>query len=358
MKIKTAFWVCLFLIFSQSFASACTDFQVKAKDGTIIIARSMELGIDLNSQICVFPRGQKNQSMISASQKGIEWTSKYGYLAIDGLNKREFISDGMNEEGLSVELLNFFGSIYQNYEPGKSLSLTDLTSWILGNFATTSEVKEALKKVNVVRPDVSGMPITGAHFAVHDANGDNIVIEYIEGKLKIYDNPLGVMTNRPQLDWHLTNLKNYINLDINDNDPKTLGPIKIESLGSGNSWLGLPGDWTPPSRFVRVAFAAGRAPQPQDASQALILANHILSIVDIPHGLFFVKEENGQILSEYTQWVVLKDLTSKILYYRSYSDAALRMIDLKKLNFTPQAQMRSIPIENPATLVDVTDKLK
>lgn len=358
MKLKTVLLILGICFLGAGIAFPCTDFQVKAKDGGVVIGRSMELSMDLESQIWIVPRREKRQSVISETQKGIAWTSKYGYLAIDSLNKKELISDGINEKGLSVEVLNFPGSVYQEYEPGKSLALTDLVPWMLGNFATVEEVKEAIAKIDVVSTDTSHMPISGAHYAVHDANGSNIAIEFIDGRQKIYDNPLGVMTNRPNLEWHLTNLRNYINLDNYDNEPKVLGVMKIESLGTGNGWFGIPGDWTPPARFVRAAMFIHKAPQPQDISEALILANHVLYTVDIPRGLIVIKEPDGEAAFEFTQWVVLKDLTNKVLYYRSYKDGALKMIDLKKLNFAAGTVSKSIPIDSPPAINEVTEKLQ
>ena len=94
------------------------------------------------------------------------------------------------------------------------------------------------------------------HYVVYDAAGASIAIEPIGGKLKIYDNPLGVMTNSPTFDWHMTNLRNYIALN-----PRNVPPLKIDGMtfrqfGEGSGMLGLPGDTTPPSRFVRAACSA------------------------------------------------------------------------------------------------------
>jgi len=169
---------------------------------------------------------------------------------------------------------------------------------------------------------------------------------------------LGVMTNRPSLDWQLTNLRNYINLGNYDNKNKKLGEIEIEPTGSGNGWIGIPGDWTPPSRFVRVAMFTHRTPQPKNINEAIILANHVLFTIDIPHGLVLTKEPFWQTFSELTQWVVIKDLTNQKLYYRSYKDGTLRVVDLKKLALTPNKEYQPIAIENEATIIEVTDKLE
>lgn len=346
----------------QSASFACTDFLVKAKDGSAVVARSMEFAIPTKSHIRFFPKGDKIQSVIPEGRKGISWTSKYDYVGINVFGKDNSVDglvvDGLNEKGLSVGGLIFADSEYQEFKPGKSLALTDLAKWLLGNFETVEAVKERIKSINVVSVFVPALAqYPGIHVAVHDANGKSIVIEFIKGEQKIYDNPIGVMTNQPEFDWQRTNLRNYINLDNHDIESKKLGKVQIESIGSGNGWHGLPGDWTPPSRFVRAALFANRAPQPKNVTEALILANHIAYTVDIPHGLIEPPLMSGTLFSDSTQWVVLKDLNNKILYYRSYNDGTLKMIDMKKLR--PDSVEKSISMDDEkATVIDKTAELQ
>src|SRR5512135_2949672 len=124
----------------------------------------------------------------------------------------------------------------------------------------------------------------GLHIAFHDAGGNNLVVEFISGEVKVYDNPIGVLTNRPEFPWQMNNLRNYVNLDAKDVDSKMLNGVKIEAMGVGSGMHGLPGDWTPPSRFVRVAYSLDAALKPKDAAGAVNLAEHLLNIVDIPKG--------------------------------------------------------------------------
>jgi choloylglycine hydrolase len=336
---------------------ACTDFQVRARDESVIIGRSMEFAIDLKSEIALFPRGITHTSVNEKGVKGISWTSRYAFLGVDAFGEQEAILDGMNEAGLSIEFLWFPGSKYQEAVPGRFIAVTDLAPWILGSFSTVDEVKEEIAKVNVVGiyvPQLRQAP--GMHAAVHDARGNNIVIEFIDGKTMIYDNPLGVMTNRPTFDWHLTNLRNYFSLKPEDITSRRLGRIKLDSTGAGNGWLGLPGDWMPPSRFVKAAYLVHSAAPVRNAKEALNFAQHVMNTVDIPFGL--VKEHlAGRTIYGYTQWVIFKDLTNRVLYYNSYQDPALKKIEMKKLNLMPGAEIRTIPIEGESTVPDMTGQL-
>ena len=120
------------------------------------------------------------------------------------------------------------------------------------------------------------------HAVVHDASGKSIVIEYVDGKLNVYDNPLGVITNSPGFDWHMTNLRNYVNFSFNNHPPIQLGSVKLEPFGQGSGMLGMPGDFTPPSRFVRAVAFSQSVLQPKTGDDAVLTAFHILNNFDIP----------------------------------------------------------------------------
>ena len=339
---------------------ACTDFQVKAQDGSIVIARSNEFGVPPNSSIVFKPAGEEFSGMTAEGQKGLSWRSRYGFLAINGMGLTEKYGDGMNEAGLSIEGLVFPESKYETIGPGnsaKALSSLDFSAWVLSNFATVDELKKALSDVSVWGEVI---PLLGTtlpfHFAVHDAAGNNLVIEFINGEKKIYDNPIGVMTNMPELPWQITNLRNYVKLGPLNVPPKTFSGVVLKQNGQGSGWLGLPGDWTPPSRFVRAVQMVNAAFPAKDAKEALILAGHIINTVDIPHGVIRdeQKDEKSPVVAEYVPWAVYKDLTNRVLYFRTYENPNLRFIDLKKLASDPSGKSRTIPMSTGSGPQDLT----
>ncbi len=112
-----------------------------------------------------------------------------------------------------------------------SLAPWDVLTWALTNFATVAEVKEALSNISVVTVIQKNMGIAPPlHYTLHDATGASIVIEPVDGKLKVYDNPLGVMTNSPSFDWHMTNLRNYVKLSPNNAKPVKSSGLKSRRL--------------------------------------------------------------------------------------------------------------------------------
>lgn len=339
---------------------ACTSFRLTAKDGTILISRSMEFGMDMKSELRTSPRDRAFTTTAPDGKPGLSWTSKYGYLFLGSLGI-DSASDGMNEAGLSFEALYLPG--YAKYQTvplnqaSHALPYTSIGDWILGNFKTVDGVRNAITHLFLFANKVPalGDTIFPLHFSVYDATGKGIVIEYIDGKLHIHDNKIGVMTNSPGYGWHITNLNNYTQLKPTNPNPVVEDKITFVATGQGAGMVGLPGDVTPPSRFVKMAVLLDVVTPPQTGKDALNLAQHIINNVDIPMGL--VREpSNGNYTSETTQWVVFKDLTHKVLYYRTYGDLSLHAVSMSKLDFSKNATRLRMPIISPEYVKDMTSE--
>lgn len=338
-------------------AWACTDFVVKATDGTVVAARSMEWGADLGSRLAAHAHGEQRVSRTPKGKPGLQWISKYGFVGTD-VSGLDAIVDGMNEKGLS------FGELwlpnYTQYPQASTstdsaiIDVTDLGAWILGNFASVVEAKEALKNVIVSGtpvPSFGGLPTV--HVALHDAHGNNLVVEWVDGKQLIYDNPNGVLTNAPPFPWQTINLKNYIQVRAKNPQPIQVQGTILGPPGQGGGFLGIPGDWTPPSRFVRTTAMLQFAEAATNTESGIILAQHILNAVDIPRG--DVRETiDEREFTDYTQWVLIKDLTNKAIYFRSYGNLTLRKLDLKNVDFNQQQRIERIPISGGKSYQEVT----
>ena len=254
---------CLFFAW-QFKAEACTGISMFSADGSYFQARTIEwAGTNLNSMYVVVPRNFSQTSFTPKGTNGMTFISKYGYVGL-AVHEKEFIAEGLNEAGLSAGLFYFpnFGS-YQLYdEKYNSTTIADLqlVSWILSQFATVDEVKANINKVRVVSLMGGDGSEEAIHWRVGDKSGNQIVIEIEKGVPHIYDNPIGVITNAPSFPWHLANLSNYINLTPVNPAAHKMADFMVEPIGHGNGFLGLPGDFTPPSRFVRVAFFKSTAP--------------------------------------------------------------------------------------------------
>jgi choloylglycine hydrolase len=338
-KIASSIGVCAMLLSSVvQPVQACTGIRLIAADGTVVHARTMEFAIDIHSDLMMVPRGYARSGTTPDGKEGLKWKAKYASVGLNGVGL-PVLFDGLNEKGLAAGTFYFPGSAgympYTAADAGKTIAQWEVGSWILENFASVDEVKANIGNIVVPAVVFSGWGFAPeAHYIVHDASGKSIVIEYVGGKLNVYDDPLGVFTNSPSFDWHMTNLRNYVNFSMTNVPPVQLGSVKLEPFGQGSGMLGLPGDFTPPSRFVRaVAFSQSVFPS-QTGHDAILEAFHILNQFDIPKGAAreHEKDEHGNILADYTIWTAASDLKAKQYYFRTYENSQIRMVDLMKMN--------------------------
>ncbi len=366
-KTLTIVLVLLTTIISFCFtkaSDACSVFKVIAKDGTIISARTMEFGVDAQYGLIVVPRGKAFTSPAPNNKTGITWKTRYGYVASNVFGDESLITDGLNENGLAFSALWYEADTkWQKIESGETkmaLAHSILGSWILGNFKTVDEVKKSIKKVKVFGFYLAKLGMTvPLHSAVYDATGSSVVIEYDNGEPHVYDNPLGVMTNSPNFPWMVNNLRNYIGMSPEALEEKNFAGINLRPTGHGAGMWGLPGDITPPSRFVRLAVTTHFADQQKNAAELLNLAQHIVSTIHIVRGMVVDRDKDGKIIaSETTQWSSYRDLTNRIFYFRTYDNFNLRKIDLKKIDFN-SIKFKSIPMyEDVEEVKDLTNRLR
>jgi len=320
-------WFAIVAFFAMDSAFACTFFFLKAKDGSVVSCRAEEFYTDLDSKLDLVPQGTEFTSTAPEGAKPLSWKTRYGFVAISQFNQ-DIYADGMNEAGLVIDGLWMDDAKYQSVTPGDTvINLTDLGGWILGDFRTVAEVKSALNKVKVwvTAANKLGMKLP-IHISLTDATGDSIVVEWIDGNVKVWDNTAnGVMTNEPNLGWHLENLRFFYNMNPNSH------PLpQWADSSSGTGLMGLPGDYTPASRFVKISMLKNFSQQPKDAGEAVNLALHLINTVDIPYGpQIWIQNKADNI--QWTVYVVIFDQTHRQFYYRTYENQTLRRIDLSKL---------------------------
>ena len=340
-------------------AQACTGIRLIAADGTVVHARTLEFGLDLESNVIMVPRGYARVADTPDGKEGLKWKAKYASLGANGVGL-PFIFDGLNEKGLAIGLFYFPTSAgympYKASDASKTIAPWEVGSWILENFATVEEVRENIGKVVVPEVVFKAWGFSPpVHYVVQDASGKSIVIEYFGGKLNIFENPLGVITNSPTYDWHMTNLRNYVNFSMSNVAPVKLGSVTLQPTGQGSGMLGIPGDFTPPSRFVRaVAYSQSVLPS-KTGDDAVLEAFHILNNFDIPKGAARDREKDshGNIEADYTLWTSVNDLKRKRFYFRTYENSQIRMVDLTKMNLDAK-DIVTIPMTGNEVIKSVT----
>ena len=339
---------------------ACTGLRLTAKDGQSVHGRTLEFGIQVDTAVVVIPRGYAFTGRTPAGE-GLKYQSKYGVIGticFDALA----IMDGMNEKGLSIG--TFYFPTFAGYTPttkenqSKSLSPIEFPNWVLSQFATLDEVIAGLKNV-AIAPTVEkgwGPTTPPFHFIVYDKSGKSIAIEPINGQLVVRENPVGTYSNSPTIDWHLTNLRNFINLT-----PYNVKPLKVEGMelspfGQGSGMVGLPGDFTPPSRFVRASIYSITAVPSATSNEAVFQLFHILNQFDIPVGVAR-SVENGVTYSDFTQATIVRDPANLKYYYRTYNDQTIRLVNLNDFDLNAK-DIKQLDTAGTDPFVDMSKQLK
>jgi choloylglycine hydrolase len=343
-------------------AFACSSLQLSAADGSSVVARSMDFEGDLDDRVTLYPRGQKVQSKAPDGGAGLSFTSKYAAFGVFPLGVKIAAADAMNEKGLTVALQWLQASGFPTSIPAgradKALAAEDLIVWLMGQFATVDEVKAGLADVAVWAAPIPqlGNQLPPLHLIMFDASGKGLVIEFIDGKVRAHDNPVGVATNDPTFDWQLTNLQSYIALSDVNAEPTRFGALKVAPHGSGFGQLGMPGDATPPSRFVRLAFNRTYADVPADAPAALAAISHIIAGVVVPAGSVRTSAKPGGP-QDITIYTTLRDQKNGAYYIRPAKSMNFYKIDLTKLWDRQSIPALSIVDLAKAGQEDVTDLL-
>lgn len=351
----------MLLAMTTTESKACTGITLRAADGACIPARTIEWGgSDLKSRYVVVPRGYTQTSYAPGGEKrGMEFTAKYGYIGL-AVEQEEFVAEGLNEAGLSAGLFYFprYGAYEAFSEPDRSTSIADLqlVAWVLGSCKTVDEVKAAVAGVHVVAIDPRASTV---HWRFTDATGQQAILEITDGKARFFDSRLGVLTNSPSYEWQLTNLNNYVNLLPGTAPQNQLGELSLTSFGAGSGFLGLPGDVTPPSRFVRAAFYQASTPRAATATEAVRQCFQILNNFDIPIGIETEKGQQHADLPSATQWTSATDMANGRIYYRTMRNSAIRCIDLKAIDFG-KVRYLTAPLdeadEQPIVMVKLKNK--
>lgn len=347
-------------LLAVSQVEACTGLKLTAKDGTTVHGRTLEFGITVDTSVAFIPRGYAFTA-ITPKGEGKAYTSKYAALGAISYSNL-LLLDGINEKGLAVGTFYFPG--FAGYTPTtaenqkNSLSQFDFPNWILTQFGSLDEVRQGIQDVVIAPFTIAAWGDAPApfHYIVYDKSGAALVIEPIDGKLVVRDNPLGVFTNSPTFDWHLTNLRNYINLTPKNPAPVTLAGLTFASFGQGGGMVGMPGDFTPPSRFVRAAIFSQTATPVATTEEAVFQAFHILNQFDIPVGI--AREvENGVTHSDYTMITAVRDPINLKYYFKTYDDQNISVVDMKSFDKDSKVALVA-STKGQRTYIDRTSELK
>lgn len=338
-------------IFNMSGANACTTLIIKDNQGGVYQGRTMEFGDGLPQMyLNYYPVGSKFVASAPAGKKPLSYTAKYAVLEavaqIDKTNQKTAV-DGINSKGLTVTV-NAFG-LSKGTDTKNTSNIIDADSlgqWILSQFSSVDEVTAAIVKQSIWFEPTLLMGLKfPLHIAVFDRSGKGIVIEFINGKLVVNDNPVGVMTNAPEFTWHLTNLNNYTSLSNVGNGTAKWNGETLHQFDTGGNTLGLPDDDSSTGRFVRAAFYSNFATKPDPANGVATLGK-IMNKFDRIKGVTETNTASTEALadpssaksypSEWTIFTTLRDLNNTTYYIRTESSLNYAQFNLNTIKNNPK----------------------
>ncbi|MDM1549149.1 linear amide C-N hydrolase [Empedobacter falsenii] len=330
----TLFSTNLFFLLSPQ-VDACTRVVYKGPENTVITARSMDWKDEIDANIWVFPRGlDRSGNVGNASEK---WTSKYGSVIASAWDIAT--TDGMNEKGLVANVLWLVESQYPQFNPKGTKPGVTIAAWaqyVLDNYATVKEAVDDLRKEKfvIVSDYIPGtQKFTTLHLSISDANGDNAIFEYVNGKLKIHRDPsYTVMTNSPVFD---------------------------DQLAINQYWKGIPGTIMLPGtnraadRYVRASYYINAIPQTADTRTSIASVFSVIRNVSVPLGISSEAEPN---ISS-TRWRSVSDHKNLVYYFETTKTPNTFWVDLKKIDFSKSAKTKRLSVSKNETYAGETSQL-
>ena len=409
-------------------ATACSHVRVGGHDGRPkTIARTMELNVitgvfEADVQVSTHSAGEVmgNPRFLITPEE--QWTNDYDFLSMDNkvnatllcqepgplniLYKlkgekamiSEVITDGMNSEGLTISAQSYQGAQYAtkpktagaDNNGTQYITFINFVPYVLGKYKSTVTLTDDLlsNKLSITGPSASlveKVPVFrgfGLHWAIEDAEGGEIIVEYDSGKVHVYNNTLGVMTNMPNYPWQVRNINNYAN--ANPHSPSPISQIQTatelhggfgsdivpSTVGHGMGLNVLPGGLSSPSRFVNLyyyrEFAEYNQERTKNRDTDFVLAQSLISTVFIPRGVAGnnagakSSSKNQKLWDsnfDSTQWTVIKVPETREYYIRSYDNFQWHRVNVSAIDFKKNVRAENNIMNWDQGIVDITDEL-
>ena len=285
--------------------------------------RNFDYEISYNERVTITPRNYEFKFRKIDSIKN--HNAIIGIAA--GIDSYPLYYDACNEKGLAIAGLNFEGNaVYHDFKENMiNVTPFEFIPFILSKASSIAEAREVLSNINLVNINFSDdLPLSPLHWMISDKN-ESIVVEPLKEGLRIYDNPVGVLTNNPTFDKQLFNLNNYRNLSSKNQDNTFGGDFNLDEYSRGMGAIGLPGDLSSSSRFVKASFIRANSKSKSDEKSSVSQFFHILKSVEQPKGATFIKDPD---LYEYTIYSSCYNTNDSILYYQTYNNSQITSVSL------------------------------
>ena len=300
----------------------CTAVTYKTKD--FYFGRTLDYEFSYNEEITITPRNYEFKFRNKGSISNHYAIIGMAYMA----ENYPLYYDAINEKGLGMAGLNFVGNAYYNeQEEGKdNIAQFEFIPWILSQCATVKEAKVLIEKINILNVSFNDqLPLSQLHWIIADAES-SITVEAVKEGIKVYDNPVGVLTNNPTFDKQLYALNNYINLSNKSPRNTFATDLKLQQYSRGMGAIGLPGDLSSQSRFVRATFVKMNSVSTDEENESVSQFFHILNSVDQQRGCCQLDDGKYEI----TIYTSCCNATKGVYYYTTYNNHQITAVNMHK----------------------------
>ena len=306
----------------------CTAITLQSIQGENFFGRTMDFSHPIEPGLYIMPKNYEWYDL-ATKKKHI---NSYRFICMgqsaDGMLG---FFDGVNERGFAAAVLYFAGYAYYDLpiDNKEQIASLDFLHYILGRCGSVEDLKKRLKHIRIVGvQDPVTKTAAPLHWIATDKSGKCIVIEQTKEGLRVIDNPIGVMANSPDFNWHMTNLRNYMTISTKQQEKVYWGNVLLIPFGQGAGTTQLPGGFTSPERFVRTSFLKTHVPVPQNSSEAIMTCFHIMNSVFIPKGI--VITDRGA--DDYTKYIAFINTNTCEYYFKTYENNQIMRASLWDYN--------------------------
>lgn len=310
----------------------CTAVTYKTKD--FYFGRTLDYEFSYGDEVTITPR---NYPFHFIEEGNID--THYAIIGMAYVTENyPLYYDGVNEKGLAIAGLNFVGNSYYNkkVEGKDNITQFEFIPWILSKCSTVKEARKLIEKMNLLDRNFNeNLPVAQLHWIISDSN-ETITVEHLKEGVKIYENPVGVLTNNPPFDIQMFNLNNYMSLSTKEPQNTFSKEIDLKAYSRGMGAIGLPGDLSSQSRFVRVAFVKLNSISPEGEKESVSQFFHILNSVEQQRGCCNLGEGKYEI----TIYTSCCNTNKGIYYYTTYDNHQITAVDMNKENLDSSELIR------------------
>lgn len=294
----------------------CTAISLQSKQNEVFFGRTMDFSYEIDPGLYYVPRNNRWLDLASSNT----FYDKYSFISIgqesDGLLS---FFDGVNEHGFAAAVLYFADYAYYDLTPSNTepIANLDFLHFILGNCTRVDDLDSLLENIRIVGvSDPVTNTVTPLHWMATDHSGKSVVIEQTKNGLKIIYNPIGVMANSPDINWHLTNLRNYMTTSVIQDEKAQWSDLSLTPFGQGGGTMPLPGGYTSPERFVRCSFLKSHVEIPTNRYDMVKTCFHIMNSVTIPKGIVVTSKGTD----DYTKYIAFVNTNTCEYFFKTYDN--------------------------------------